>query len=142
MIEPNSPLRNRFSGPAAALRLALLSGLASLYLSLSTMPTTPRSTLSLALALTGVVLAIRTRNAQKSQPIKVRTVSALIVGLLGTVIAFLSLSAGLLLHTEIARYEECTAGAITHASTAICQNQLRDDLNARISQLRSSASKG
>lgn len=142
MTEPNSPLRSRFSGPAAVLRLALLFGLGSLYLSLSIIPSTTRSTVSLALAIAGVVLALRTHSAQRSEPIKVRIAPALVVSLLGTIIAVLSLGAGVLLRTEIARYDECTAGAITHASTAICQNQLREDLNARISQLRSSTSKG
>lgn len=113
-------------------------GLISLYLSLSTMPTVPRSSVSLALALVAVVMVFRIRNAQKSATIKVRIVSALLVGLFGTITGVMSLSAGLLLHTEIARYEECTSGAITHASMTVCQNQFRDDLNARISRLRSS----
>jgi hypothetical protein len=142
MIEPNSPLRSRFSGPAATLRLALLLGLVSLFLSLSTMPTTVRSTFSLTLALASVILALRTRSAQRSEPIRVRIVSALLVGIFGAIVGALSLGAGILLHSEIARYQECTAGAITHASATICQNQLRDDLNARISSLRPSTQKG
>jgi ABC-type proline/glycine betaine transport system permease subunit len=142
MIEPNSPLRSRFSGPAATLRLALLLGLVSLYLSLSTMPTASRSTVSLALALASVMLALRTRTAQKSEPIKVRIISALLVGTLAAFVGALSLGAGILLHTELTRYEECTAGAITHASATICQDQLRKDLNSRISRLRPATQKG
>jgi|GEM_PF-6106088 len=113
-------------------------GLVSIYLSLTTMPTAPRSTVSLALALAGVAIVLRTRNANKSEPIKVRIGPALSVNLFGAIIGVLSLGAGLLLHTEITRYQECASGAITHASTTICQTQLRDDLNARISHLRSS----
>ncbi len=138
MNEPNSPLRNRFNGPAATVRAALMLGLVSIYLSLTTMPTAPRSTVSLALALAGVAMVLRTRNANKSEPIKVRIGSALSVNLFGAIIGVLSLGAGLLLHAEITRYQECASGAITHASTTICQTQLRDDLNARISHLRSS----
>lgn len=142
MTEPTSPLRSRFSGPPAVLRLALLLGLASLYLSLSIIPSTVRSTLSLVLALAGVMLALRIRNSQKSDAIKVRIFPAMLVSLLGTLIAILSLGAAALLHTELARYDQCTAGAITHVSTSRCQNQLRVDLNARISHLRSSKSTG
>ena len=142
MTEPTSPLRSRFSGPPAVLRLALLLGLASLYLSLSIIPSTVRSTLSLILALAGVLLAVRTRNSQKTDAIKVRILPAMIVSLLGTLIAILSLGAAVLLHTELARYDQCTAGAITHVSTSLCQNQLRVDLNVRISHLRSSNPNG
>lgn len=137
MTEPNSPLRSRFNGPAGTLRIALTLELVSIYLSLSTMPTPTRSIFNLALALTGVVMAIRVRRAQKSEPEKARIVTSLVVGLAAGIIGVLSLSAGLLLQVEIARYQECMSGAITHASTSICQTQLRDDLNARISKLRS-----
>ena len=142
MTEPTSPLRSRFSGPPAVLRLALLLGLASLYLSLSIIPSPVRSTLSLVLASGGVGLALRIRNSQKAEPIKVRILPAMAVSLLGTFIAILSLGAAVLLHTEIARYDQCRAGAITHVSTSLCQNQLRVDLNARIAHLRSSSPTG
>jgi uncharacterized membrane protein YfcA len=117
--------------------MALLLGVVSLYLSLSTMPTTIRSTFSMTLSLVTVMLALRSRSAQKSEPMKSRIMPALLVGILGAFVGALSLGAGILLHTEIARYQECTSGAITHASTTICQNQLRDDLNSRLSHLRS-----
>jgi uncharacterized membrane protein YfcA len=142
MIEPNTPLSSRFSGPAAMLRLSLMLGLVSLYFSLSIMPTTIRSTFSLALSLAAITLAVRTRNAQKSDPVKARILPALVVGIFGAVVGALSLGAGILLHAELARYQNCTTGAITHVSTTICQNQLRDDLNARISHLRSTTKKG
>lgn len=136
MTEPNSPLRNRFSGPAGTLRIALTLELVSIYLSLSTMPTLARSAFSLTLALAAVVLTIRVKNAQKTEPVKARLVSSLVVGLAAGIIGVLSLSAGVLLQTEIARYQECMSGAITHASASVCQTQLKDDLNARISKLR------
>ncbi|OIQ74772.1 hypothetical protein GALL_435690 [mine drainage metagenome] len=135
-------IRSRFTGPAANIRFALTLGLISLYFALSTIPTISRSTVSLTLAMAGVILALRTRIAQKSEPIKVRTASALVVGFAAAIVGVLSLSAAVLLNTEISRYEECAAGAITHASAQACQTQLRDDLNARITHLRSSTQQG
>jgi len=136
MTEPDSPLRSRFSGPAGLLRIALSLELVSIYFSLSMLPTAQKSAVSLALALAGVVMAIRVRATKKTEVTKGRLISTLLVGLTAAIIGSLSLSAGLLLQKEISRYQDCMSGAITHASTSICQTQLKDDLNARIAKLR------
>jgi len=142
MIEPNSPLRSSFNGPAATMRLAIFLGLIGLYLSLTTVPSLPHSALNLALSVACLALVMRTRLSQKSEPVKIKSLSALLLGIVGTAVGTMSLGAGILLQSEISHYENCSIGAITHAAANICQTQLRDDINARISSLRGLQQKG
>lgn len=136
MNEPTSSLQKRATGPAVMVRLALLLGLASLYLSLTTMPVIARSLFSLALATAGVAIVLRTRAALKSERVKTRTTAPLVVGIIGIVVSILGASAALVFRTELSNYEECAIGANTHFAGAACMTQLRDSLNARLGHLR------
>ncbi len=126
----------RLTGPAIMVRMALLLGLASLYLSLTALPTITRSLLSLALASAAVTLVLRTRTALKSENVKARTTGPLVIGLIGIAVSALGASAALVFHTELTNYEECYAGANTHFAGDSCMTQLRDSLNARLGHLR------